>query len=184
MAELEIRDCSKKKIIPLVMAIADTIITELRFVEIINEATKWDRAHWNISPGGLAKMLVLSTFTGIRIPLTHLEDRLEAIDIAFFLDPLDKSSYVDEFNVGEALELIGETDHDRLYETMALSALRKYNMPMTRMHGDTTPVSFYGEYNIDKLDLTEREKEALLHIEKGYNKDGRSECKQIVVGPL
>jgi len=129
-------------------------------------------------------MLVLSTFTDIRIPLTHLEERLESIDTGYFLDAEDKSSYVNESNVGEAFDRISETDYDKLYETIALSAMRQYNMPIMRMHGDTTTVSFYGEYNIEKLELTDAEKEALLHIEKGYNKDGRRECKQIVVGQI
>ena len=166
------------------MAIANTIIKELGFVEMINERVKWDRAHWNISPGGLAKMLVMSTFSDIRVPMTHLEDRLEGIDTEFFLAPEDKSNYVNESNVGEALDRIGETDYDGLYETLALSALRQYEIPITRMHGDTTTVSFYGEYDIEKMELSQEEKEALLHLEKGYNKDGRLGCNQMVVGQI
>jgi hypothetical protein len=74
---------TRKKIIPMVMGIANTIIKELRFVEIINETVHWDRAHWNISPGGLAKMLALGTLTNIRIPLTHLEDPWKASTPSF-----------------------------------------------------------------------------------------------------
>jgi len=41
MAELEIKHShTRKKIIPLVMAIANTMIKELRFVEIINETVE------------------------------------------------------------------------------------------------------------------------------------------------
>jgi hypothetical protein len=59
---------TQKKRIPMVMGIANTIIETLRFLEIINETVRWDRAHWNISPGGLAKILVLGTLTDTRIP--------------------------------------------------------------------------------------------------------------------
>jgi transposase len=52
------------------------------------------------------------------------------------------------------------------------------------MHSDTTTVSFYGEYDEEKMDLTEEEKETILHIERGYNKDDRRECKQVVVGQI
>ena len=174
----------RKKIIPLVMAIANTIIKKLGFVENINEAVVWNRAHWNISPGSLCKMLVLSTLADIRIPLTHIEDRLEGIDTEFFLEAGDKSTYVNESNVGEALDRLGNADYDGLYEKMAISAIREYTIPVTRMHSDTTTVSFYGEYDIDKLELSEEEKEAVLHIEKGYNKDGRPGCNQVVVGQI
>ena len=71
MAKVEVSTRPKRCMrLPLVMAIADKVIRELRFVEVINESVSWDRSHWNISPGGLAKMLVLSTFTDIRVPLT------------------------------------------------------------------------------------------------------------------
>lgn len=34
------------------------------------------------------------------------------------------------------------------------------------------------------LKLTEEEQEELLQIERGYNEDGRPECKQVVVGQI
>jgi transposase len=34
------------------------------------------------------------------------------------------------------------------------------------------------------MDLTKEEQEELLKIERGYNKDGRPQCKQIVVGQI
>jgi len=174
----------RKKIIPIVMAVANGIIKQLRLVERINEIVSWDRNHWNISPGGLAKMLVMATFTDIRIPLTHLEDRLESIDVEYFLDPEDKSSFVNESNVGEALDRIAEIDYDGLYESIALSAMQTYKIPMERMHSDTTTISFYGEYDVSDVKLTEEEKEDVLKIERGYNKDGRPQSNQVVVGQV
>jgi len=185
IAKLEINKWPKrKKIIPLVLAVANTMIKELSFVEMINNAVSWNRSHWNISPGGLAKVLVMSTFTDIRIPLTHLEDRLENIDVEYFLDSDDKSTFVNSSNVGEALDRIGDVDYDGIYERLALSAIQTYDIPVTRLHNDTTTISFYGEYDLDKVELTEEEKEELLHIERGYNKDGRPECKQTVIGQI
>lgn len=174
----------RKKVIPLTMAIANSIIKTLRFTETINEAVKWDRAHWNISPGGLLKVFILSTMSDMRVPLSHLEDRLEGIDVEHFLDPEDKSTYVNESNIGEALDRMGKIDFDGIYEKVALSALQQYNIPMTRMHSDTTTISFYGDYDVENLELTEEEKETVLQIERGYNKDGRPECKQVVVGQI
>ena len=106
MAKLEILHLpTRKKIIPLVMAIANSIIKELRFVEIINETVSWSKGYWNASPGTLAKMLIMSTFTDIRIPLNHLDDRLESIDVNFFLEADEKYADVNSYNVGEALLL-------------------------------------------------------------------------------
>jgi transposase len=89
---------------------------------------------------------------------------------------------VNSSNVGRALERLGETDCDSLYERLALSAIQSNEIPMERLHGDTTTISFYGEY--DEMDLNEAEREELLQIEKGYNKDGRRGDNQVVVGQI
>jgi hypothetical protein len=93
MPKLKInKNPTRKKIVPLTMAVANTIITELQLVERINQAVTWDRTHWNISPGGLAKMLIMGTFTDMRIPLTHITERFEGIDTQYFLNPKTKQT--------------------------------------------------------------------------------------------
>lgn len=71
-----------------------------------------------------------------------------------------------------------------MYQVMALSAIKQAGIPTHRLHADTTTVSFYGEYDTGKMDLTAEEKAELLQIERGYNKDGRPECRQVVVGQI
>lgn len=63
--------------LPLILTLAHSVMKQLGVVEYINENVSWDPAHWEMSPGDLAQLLILSTFTDIRIPLTHLEDRLK-----------------------------------------------------------------------------------------------------------
>lgn len=172
------------KTISLVVALANTIIKELDFVEVINAGITWDSAHWGISPGKLAKALVLSTFTDMRIPLTHIQDRLSDMDLRYLIGEEAMEHDINAFNMGRALERIGEGGVNGPYETLALSALQKYDIPMERIHSDTTTVSFYGEYDIEKMKLTAEEREEILHIEKGYNKDGRAGDCQIVMGQM
>ncbi len=157
---------------------------QLGLAEYINENVSWDPDHWEVSPGDLAQLLVLSTFTDIRIPLTHLEERFEGIDVSFFLSSASKSATVNSFNAGRALERIGQSDPEKLYQVMALSAIKQAGIPTERLHADTTTISFYGEYDTENLDLTDEEKDELLQIERGYNKDGRQECRQVVVGQI
>lgn len=157
---------------------------ELGFAQKINETVEWEESHWNISPGHLAKMLVLSTFVDLRMTLTHLDDRFENVDISYFVGDDAKSDWVNSSNAGRALERIGKSDHNKTYESLALAAIQKYQIPTTRLHSDTTTVSFYGEYDYSELDLTEAEKKELIQIERGYNKDGRPQCNQVVVGQI
>jgi transposase len=175
----------KTKTISLVMAIANQIIDELGFVETINKnAAEWDESHWRLSPGHLVKALVLTTFTDMRSPLTHLQDRLESLDLEYLIGWKALYNDINAFNVGRALERIGEGDINASYEQMAIEALCKYDIPTSQINSDTTTLSFSGEYDIEKMNLTDEAKEELLRIEKGYNKDGRPGDAQVVVGQM
>ena len=86
MAKLQMKSGFTRKLkLPLILTLAHSVMKQLRLVEYINENVSWDPSHWEMSPGDLAQLLVLSTFTDIRTPLTHLEDRFEGIDVSFFL---------------------------------------------------------------------------------------------------
>lgn len=174
----------RKKILPLVLALAHSILKEMGMVSLINRMVQWNPDHWEMTPGDLATLMILSTFTDIRTPLTHLADRFEGIDVGFFLSASSKSGSVNSFNAGRALERIGQADSDQIYEILALSAIRQAGIPTQRLHADTTTVSFYGEYDIDTSGLSQQERAEWLEIERGYNKDGRPQCKQVVVGHI
>ena len=176
---------NSRPILPVVMALANKLINELGFTERINEGIKATTNAWTVDAGRLLKALVLSTFIDMRAPLSHVSKRLSGFDIEYLLDKDGvKVEELNEFSIGRALERLGEADSDGIYEAMALEAVVKNEIPINRLHSDTTTVSFYGEYDIDKMDLTEAEKEEILKIERGYNKDGRPECKQVVVGQI
>jgi transposase len=185
MSKIVIKEKEQKKILPMIIAIANSIIKELGLVEKINEAVKWDESRNKVSPGGLIKALVISTFTDIRTPLNHISSRLSGIDIGQLIGENIEPEEINAFNAARALDKLSETDHSRLYQTAALTAIKLNDMPMQRLHGDTTTVSFYGEYDDDDDDaLSEEEKSESLKIERGYNKDGRPQCNQVVVGQI
>ena len=174
----------KVKTISLVVALANKIMNEVNFVETINKHVTWDEKQCDESPGNLAKALVLATFTDMRVPLTHIQDRTQGMDLDYLLGKSYMPHNINEFNVGRALERIGGINVNQPYETLALSAMQKYEIPIDYIHSDTTTISFSGVYDIEKMNLTPEEKTELLKIEKGFNKDGRPGDRQIVVGQM
>ncbi len=185
MAKLQMKSGFERKMrLPLILTLAHSIIKKIGLTEYIDNTVLWDPAHWDVSPGNLALLLVLSTFSDIRTPLTHLEYRFEGIDLEFFLSTASRSASINSFKAGRALERIGKANPEKMYETLALSAVAQAGIPTERLHVDTTTISFYGEYDVEQLNLTKEEREELLQIERGYNKDGRPECKQVVVGQI
>lgn len=180
----ETTDLCKTKTITLVIAVANRILNELNFVKTIDEKTTFSKEHCNLSPGQRAKAFVLATMTDIRVPLTHLQDRTDDMDLEYLLGASYDKCGINAFNMGRALDDIGEKNSNHIYETLVLSALKKYKIPVASAHSDTTTVSFYGEYDIGKMNLSDEEKAEILKIEKGYNKDGRPGDKQLIVGQI
>jgi transposase len=174
----------KTKTISLVIAVANRLLNEIEFVKTIDENTTFSKEHRLLSPGQCAKAFVLATMTDIRVPLTHLHERTEDMDLEYLLGTDYNRCGINAFNMGRALDDISEKNVNHIYESLAMTALKKYKIPIASTHSDTTTISFYGEYDIDKLDLSDEEKSEILKIEKGYNKDGRPGDKQLVVGQI
>ena len=88
------------------------MIDKLGLTRIIDERVEWDKSHWGISPGKLAKAFVLSTLTDIRTPLTHIQDRLYPLDLTYLIGNETNNHSINSFSVGRALERIGESDYN------------------------------------------------------------------------
>ena len=180
----ETQTIQKRKTITLVTALANKILNELDFTNTINRNVTWDENQWNENPGNLAKTLVLTTFSDFRIPLTHLQDRTQEMDLDYLLGKGNVPHNINAFNMGRALERIGNANVNALYENLALAAMKKYDIPIDYIHSDTTTVSFSGVYDLEKMNLSPEERSELLKIEKGFNKDGRSGDKQLLIGQM
>jgi len=185
MPKLNIKEgFQRNKKLPLIMALANKFLRKVGLVDAIDDNIEWDASHWKTSPGNLVKLLIMGTLTDIRAPLSHLKERLSEIDIGVFLEGANQHGEINEYNVGEALERIGKASPDAIFEKVAFNAVREYDVPMERQHSDTTTISFYGEYDLERLKLDAEEKKAVLKIEQGYNKDGRPGCNQVIVGNI
>lgn len=166
------------------MAIANNILKQIRFVEWIDAQVQWDRSQWRISPGMLAKALVLATFTDMRAPLVHVSSRFTGLDTEYLFGDGISSEDINEYNIGQMLDRLSEQNCNELYRSLALTVVTLYQIVVSRLHADTTTVSFYGEYDFDLSQLSEAEQAEVLAIDRGYNKDGRPLCNQVVVGQI
>ena len=177
------REAQQNRTIPLVLAIANKILTTIGFVDFINNIVEWDDDQCKVTPGHLAKAIVLSTFFDVRAPLSQIKKRFVGMDTEFLFGEGITAADINDYAVGRTLDKIAAAGPDRLFGTICLSAYAMYEIVFKRLHSDTTTLSFYGEYAIDP-DVSEEELEEGLQIIRGYNKDNRPECKQVVVGKV
>ena len=192
------KDVGRPRRVPFLVALANKILGTIGFVDFIDESVKWDKKQCKVSPGNLLKALVLSTYMGgIRSPLSNVYKRYEGIDTEILFGKGVLREHLNDDSIGRALDKLSESNPEKLFGTLCLSAYSQYNIEFKRLHSDTTTVSFYGEYDtdgeIETIENTEtpvaeedgtENKESSLHIVRGYNKDHRPECKQVVIGKI
>ena len=175
----------QKRTIPLILALANKILETIGFVDFINEVVEWDDNQCKVTPGHLAKAVILATFFDIRAPLSLVKTRFLGMDTEFFFGEGINASDLNDYAIGRALDKIAAAGPDRLFSTICLSTYAIYQIAFKRLHSDTTSLSFYGEFDLDlDPDISEEEAEEVLQIVRGYNKDHRPKCKQMVVGKI
>ena len=86
----------------------------------------------------------------------------------------ESSKYNDD-RLGEALDILYDTDRHSLMSAASINAIKRYDLSTDQIHNDTTTVTLGGRY--DKED----EKGSIIP-KRGHNKDGRPDAKQIVFG--
>lgn len=186
-------ESERKPTIPFIIALVNSILTNVRFVDFIDESVDWDQSQWKVSPGNLAKALVLSTFFDVRAPLCRVSDNFRDIDTEFLFGEGVTWEHLNEYALAEALDRIAEAKPNKLFATLSLSARTIYSVAFKILHTDTTSGSFYGEYDLgenpeeeseseDILGISDKQDATPIKIEKGYNKDDRKGCKQYVYG--
>jgi hypothetical protein len=103
-------------------------------------------------------------------------------EIADWLAPLDEKSlglepgemaFIHDDRVGKALECFYEGRHKDVFFHLALRAIKLFDLDCSRIHQDTTTVTFSGKY----AGWTARE-----FLTYGINKDHRPDLKQLVLG--
>jgi transposase len=175
------RVTDQKLILPFNLLLANKFLNAIGFVDFIDRSVKWDPKRWTVSPGNLAKAVILVTFLQIRSPLYKIHQSFIGIDTEALFGKGVMPEHLNDDAIGRALDRINDAKPEGLFSSLCLSLYTKYNIAFNRLHSDTTTLSFYGQYEQDEdIEMDEEN----LSIVKGYNKDHRPQCKQVVVGKI
>ena len=164
---------------PLTAIIVACFLDRLNFVEFLNEHLKWDSRQWRVSPGNLAKAIVLVPFlnNGPRIAIQAINEQFEPLDMSLLFNDEVKSEWLTRDAFATMLDRFYDAGCEFLFTNIALRTYSAFNIPFEAVfHGDTTSISLYGEYETDEED------ESLPKICRGVSKDGKRNLKQIMVG--
>lgn len=169
----------EKCVTPLSVVVANQYLNKIRFAEMIDQQVKWDPAQCNVSPGVLAKSVVLSTFATRRTPLYHINQTLTGMDLEGLFGT---NYYSDEFSddaIARTLDKLYNANPNSLYTNLSLSCLAKFDISVHKLHSDTSSLSLSGAY--EDCEAQDYEGLSICH---GYSKDHRPDLKQVMIGQI
>ena len=176
---LSFQKTSRVREIPLSLFAANSYLEAFDFAGLINRSVTWDRQRSKVSPGQLAKSIVLSTFHGGRAPLLGIERQLAAMDVEYLFGNGHTAADFSDDSLARMLDKVALANPETIFSTLSLSCLTQFQIPIRRLHADTTSISLQGDYS-----ACEEEGYKGLSICRGYSKDNRPDCKQVIVGKV
>jgi transposase len=87
----------------------------------------------------------------------------------------EKDIYAAQYNddrLGRNLDKLFKADRSSMLTELSANAIKLHNLRTDNIHNDSTSVTFTGEY--------ENSNKANVNLARGFNKDHRPDCKQIV----
>ncbi|NLA38710.1 MAG: IS1634 family transposase, partial [Methanomicrobiales archaeon] len=165
---------------PLIAVVVAYFLDQIEFVEAINAALTWDQSQWRVSPGNLAKAIVLLPFIypGPRLPIYSISDRYKEVDPDILFTTEVRAEWLTRDAFSCMLDRFFAADCERLFATLALRVYTVFSIPFQLvLHGDTTSISLYGTY-----ERTEKTSPSAPIICHGHSKEKRDDLVQLMLG--
>ena len=154
-----------------VLPIVKYYIEQLSLYEVFN---KYVLTHDNCQIDVSKSLCVMvSNIICSRRPLYKVQEWLSEYSDGLGEEPLHAAPYNDD-RLGRALDALFKADRGSLGAELSANAIRVHELETSRIHNDTTTVTFLGAYQTPDPQT--------VQLLLGHNKDGRPDCKQIVFG--
>jgi transposase len=165
---------------PLIALIVATFLDRLGFVPFINSVVRWDEKQWQVSPGNLAKAIIITPFLciGARIPLYSIHENYQFVDMSLLFEDPVKPEWLTRDAFACLLDRIYDAGCENIFTQIALKVYDTFKIPYNAVfHGDTTTFVLYGSYADSDPDKDEEAVPAY-----GHSKDGKPNLKQVLLG--
>lgn len=146
-------------------------ISELKLYEVFDRLMP-QKSNENMAPAQVLCMMVMNIICASR-PLYRFSEWLSGYSDGMAEREVNASKYNDD-RLGRCLDKLFETDRNSIMTELSGNAIQVHNLETHDIHNDSTSVTFTGEYEgVEAGDVT---------LARGFNKDHRPDCKQIVFG--
>lgn len=134
---------------PLIAIVAASFLDRIEFVETIDAALDRDPDRWRVSPGNLAKGIVLLPFihSGPRLPILNVSECYQGMDMELLFTSEVRPEWLTRDALACMLDGLSAAGCEHLFTSLALRVYTAFNIPLYPvLHGEATPISLYGVY--------------------------------------
>ena len=165
------KDSSLSKFVLGAHPIIEQFIGILRIRETISTYVPSDK-RMKVEDDKILTLLIHNILT-TPYPLYEMEDWLKPLDAEKLGLKPEETKYIQDDKIGRSLARFYRSRHKDVFFRLALRAIKIFELDCSRIHHDTTSVTFAGKYPGWSA------QELLTH---GINKDHRPDLKQLVLG--
>jgi transposase len=155
--------------LPLVLG----VLRRLEVATVIDRLIPPHPAHV-LSCGRGVEALVLAILDGHHA-LYKVGQRLDERGMLDLLQPGLSRASLHDYRLGHILDALFAANLNKVFSTIALTALAVYTIPTPWLHQDTTTIALYGAY------ADEPHKPGVPRPAYGHSKDGRDDLKQVLL---
>jgi len=146
-------------------------ITELKLYEIFDRLMP-QKSNEHMAPAQVLCMMVMNIICASR-PLYRFSEWLSVYLDGMAEKEVNASKYNDD-RLGRCLDKLFETDRNSIMTELSGNAIQAHSLETQDVHNDSTSVTFTGAYEgVETGNVT---------LARGFNKDHRPDCKQLVFG--
>ncbi len=144
------------------MILTTPVLQNLRLREIINRICPI-AAQADIDHGTIAELIVQCRLSDPRALYDHV-DWAKKYNIAALYEEVENAEQLNDDRVGRTLDALYE-HRAELWGELIANAARFYEIDLSRLHADTMPIKFSGQY-------PNQDDEDVATLEEGYNPQG------------
>jgi transposase len=111
----------RKLVLPFTLLLANKFLNMIGFVDFIDRSVEWDPKHWKVTPGNLAKAVILVTFLQIRAPLYKIKNAFIGMDTEALFGAGVMPEHLNDDAIARALDRISQAKPEKLFTTLCLS---------------------------------------------------------------
>lgn len=154
-----------------VLPLVKHYITELNLYELFKKYIP-KQSNATMEPAQALCMMILNIICASH-PLYRVEEWLAEYTDGMAENVFNASQYNDD-QLGRSLSKLFNADRNSLMAELSANAIRTHKLEHDDIHNDSTSVTLIGEY--------ENREQGDVNFARGFNKDHRPDCKQIVFG--